>query len=306
MTEVSREFDDYLAPIDQLFYLCKEIYDEIDHLSKPFIVIGGQAVSYWLEYFDLDQRLTSAQRAQATSIDIDFCGNNEDFQLISDKWEVLIRRPTIDDATPEQGVCLLRHRETHEIKSIDGLFYLDIGELFNNNQHQPNQVDFLSLPNGFEIQDFENRKLVQHTEMLEFPPEFELASRENLLVLNPIGCIKSRMYNYYRLKAVRDPELELARIKLLLAPLSLYLQKSLLENGFKATQPYIKLAMQLAKSRLGVEIAVNHGIDISQAISHFVEEQQSTLPEKFLTHQFANWKQGLDAKVERKVVFYSQ
>lgn len=297
-------FTNYLAPLDQLFSLSEEIYSELDGLNKPLIVIGGQAVNYWIEYYDLDSNLTDKQRAQASSVDIDLCGSKEDFIAITDKWEVTFRKPPIDQATPEQGICLLVNKVTERIKESDGLLYLDIGELLNTGDIQPNQVDFLSEPNGFKAIDFKNSRLLQHTDELKFPAEFKLNSHPNLKILNPIGCIKSRMSNYYSLKAVRNPELELARINLLRAPLSMFLQESLLTNGFKITQKYLSLAMKLAKSNLGMEIAILHGIDLSLPLSHFVEQQKASLPKEFVSEQFHRWVRGFEKKRERKITCY--
>ena len=35
--------DNHLSPLDQLFLLNKEIYDQLDTLEKPIIVVGGPA-----------------------------------------------------------------------------------------------------------------------------------------------------------------------------------------------------------------------------------------------------------------------
>ncbi|MCG6316695.1 hypothetical protein K6U66_02655 [Vibrio alginolyticus] len=290
----------HLAPLDQVFHLCKEIYTHLDQLNRPVIIIGGQSISYWLEYYDYVSALSDADRALATSVDVDFCGSKADFLVLTERWNVKFRVPNIDQSTPEVGISVLLHRDTGKIKETDGLMYVDIGAWINKQQEEPNQVDFLELPMGFEGHDFKHGRLLQHTELFEFPSEFELAPVDNLRVLNPIACIKSRMLNYQYLKKAKDPERELDRINLLILPTALFLQSSLLEFGYRHTRKYIDLLMVLAKSRIGMELKYQ-GIDLSEVLVFFVDVQSKNLPRKFIDNEFVYWLDGLERKFERKL-----
>lgn len=298
--------DNHLSPLDQLFYLNKEIYGQLNKLEKPIIVVGGQAVSYWIEYFSSLYTVTDVDRAQATSVDVDYCGARDDFLVLTDKWKVNFNIAPMEHSTPEIGNSILRDRNTEKIKETEGLMFVDIGAWVENQGEEPNQVDLLELPMGFKGIDFQYKRLQQHTVKFEFPDEFQLEPNENLLILNPIGCMKSRMLNYKFLKRVKDPVREIERIKLLIPPVALFLQASLIDNGYKETRKYIDLLMILAKSALGMEIRYYQGIDLSGILDFLADAQRSLLPIQFINDELPQWRAGVERKFDRKVQQYQE
>lgn len=298
--------DNHLSPLDQLFYLNREVYSELDSLKSPIIVVGGQAVSYWLEYFAQQFNITDADRANATSVDVDYCGSKEDFFRLTDKWKVQFNIASIDEHTPEIGNSLLKDKNTHQIKEIDGLKFVDIGAWIEDRDEEPNQVDLLLLPAGFTEKDFKNKRLEAHTAYFEFPDDFELTPHANLRILNPVGCIKSRMLNYRQLKRQKNPEREIERIKALIVPTSIFLQTQLIEHGYKKTRKFLTLLMKLSKSHLGMEIRYRHGIDLAAVVSFVVEAQRELFPPRYISEQFPRWQKGIEKKFERKLRQYSE
>jgi hypothetical protein len=298
--------DNHLSPLDQLFFLNKEIYEIIDLIEKPVIVVGGQAVNYWVEYYSQQYEVTDAIRATATSVDVDYCGNKEDFSILTEKWKVEFNKPPIGDSTPEIGNSILRDKDTNKIKEAEGFLFVDIGAWVEDKKEKPNQVDLLDLPVGFERLDFENNRLTQHTIPFEFPGDFVILPHEKLRILNPVGCIKSRMLNYKCLKRQKSPALEIERIRTLIIPTVLFLQSNLIENGYKSIRPYLDLLMILAKSSLGMELRYSYQIDLAQLLSFVVDSQKSLLPEKFIHQEFHLWMAGVERKFQRKVVQYEQ
>lgn len=293
--------DNHLSPLDQLFLLNKEIYDQLDALEKPIIVVGGQAVSYWLEYYSQLHTITDIDRAQATSVDVDYCGTKGDFLILTDKWKVTFNIAPMEHSTPEIGNSVLKDRYTDKIKETDGLMFVDIGAWVEERGEEPNQVDLLELPMGFKNIDFQCKRLKQHTTHFEFPDEFELVPNDNLLILNPIGCIKSRMLNYKFLKRVKDPTRELERIRLLIPSVALFLQISLMDDGYKQTRKYIDLLMILAKSSLGMDIRYHQGIDLSAILDFLAHAQNERLPKEFINTELPKWRAGIESKFEKKV-----
>jgi len=45
----------YLNPIDQLFELNREVIPSLEKFEHPIIVVGGQALFYWIDYY-LEQK----------------------------------------------------------------------------------------------------------------------------------------------------------------------------------------------------------------------------------------------------------
>ncbi len=290
-----------LVPTDQLFELNREIYPILETLAHPLIVVGGQAVSYWLAYYDIEDKLTDEQRLQATSVDIDYCGTKHDFEKCSETWNVDFEIPSIGDATPEIGHSILRDRITQNIKEHDGALFVDIIEWEEHHKQAPNVVDILRTPAGFSNIDFENKRLLQHSSLFEFPTEFGLDLHEKLRILNPIGCLKSRLLNYWLLSKVKNPAKEVARIKLIIMPIIYFLTEQLHENGYRETRKYIDLYMILIKSQASMKLFISEGVDLSIGLSYFVEENKEALPSDFVDIEFALWKSGVEMKIERKV-----
>lgn len=263
--------------------------------------MGGQAVSYWLAYYDIEDALTDEQRLQATSVDIDYCGTKEDFQKCSETWNVNFDIPNISDATPEIGHSILRDKITQNIKEHDGALFVDIIEWEEHQNKAPNVVDILKTPAGFKDIDFKNTRLLQHSSLFEFPSEFKLEQHKKLRVLNPVGCLKSRLLNYWLLSKVKNPTKEVARIKLLIMPIIYFLTDQLHEKGYRETRKYLDLYMILIKSQASMKLFISEGIDLLVGLSYFVEENKSKLPSDFVDIEFVRWKSGVEMKMERKV-----
>ena len=289
-----------LVPTDQLFELNREIYPILDTFAHPLIVVGGQAVSYWLAYYDIEDTLTDEQRLQATSVDIDYCGTKQDFEKCSDTWNVDFDIPSISDATPEIGHSILRDKITKNIKEHNGALFVDIIEWQEYHNQIPNVVDILRTPAGFRNIDFENKRLQQHSSPFEFPSEFKLELHEKLRILNPIGCLKSRLSNYRLLSGVKNPTKEVARIKLLIEPIIYFLTDQLHENGYRETRKYLDLYMILIESQASMKLLIFEGVNLLIGFSYFVKENTGILPSKFVDTEFALWKSGVEMKIKRK------
>jgi len=289
----------YLAPIDQLYELNSEIYDIADTFPSPLIVVGGQAVNYWLNFFNITESLSNEELLTATSVDIDYCGKKDVFKACASSWDVKFNIPDINSATPEIGNSVLKNAITDEIKSSDGALFIDISDLAEHNTLSPNIVDFLPVPAGFKKLDFEHSRLIQHTSMFKFPSAFNHTSHPNLRILNPIGCLKSRMLNLKILKRVKDPKVEVARIKLLIIPIGYFLQLSLIQHGYRPTRKYIKLLMILTKSKQGINLRIIHGVDLSIILLNLVENHKDHLPNGFCDTEFPDWIKSVDEKYSR-------
>ncbi len=96
-----------LKPLEQLFQLNREAYTKLDELSKPLIVVGGQAIGYWLKYYadmlDIRPEYTEA----IYSVDIDYAAKLKDIQLINDEWNSQFLPTPEDHPPPSLAVIVL-------------------------------------------------------------------------------------------------------------------------------------------------------------------------------------------------------
>jgi hypothetical protein len=293
------ENQNILSPLDQLIFLNKEAYPVLDRLSQPLIVIGGQAINYWLTYYNVIEKLTEEEELTATSYDIDYCGQLDDFLKCAESWNVKFEKPSIDDNSPELGHSLLLNIDTNQIKEEDGALFIDFFEYLINKNKKANVVDLLPIPTGFKSIDFKSSRLKQHTIPFQFPDIIELEPHPNLLILNPIGCLKSRIQNLFKLRAVKNPQVELMRIKLLSFPVDYFISEQLENNGYRKTRPFIQLLMTMAKTRIGFDLAIKHGIDLSLWLSNIIEKNNEYFPSQFLEKEFPFWLTGYVNKLER-------
>jgi hypothetical protein len=292
----------YLEPLEQLFELNKEIYPILDDLSDPLIVIGGQAINYWLYYFDCINELTDIQRISAASVDIDYASSHIEFEKISKVWHVKFNKAPIDHATPEIGNFVLRDKVTNQIKKSNGALFLDIAA-FEKRQISPNQVDIFHLPYGFRTIDFKATRLDQHTSHFEFPSDYNLDTHENLRVLNPIGCLKSRILNWSKLSKVKKPQFELERIKILARPCIYFIGNHLEKYGYRRSRKYIDLLMILCKQKSGINLAIEQSVFIYQLLEQITTNYSDYLPQEFIDVELPRWIEGLKEKIERLSVY---
>lgn len=295
---------EYLAPLDQLLILSDQVYDSLEDLSKPLIVIGGQAINYWINYFQLTSQISDIDLLSATSYDIDYSCSSADFELLAKSWNVETRKPSIDDITPELGNILLIDSTTNSIKAFEGAKFVDYYEVTYHNREAPNVVDALELPHGFKRNDFLGRKLEQHTSALNFPDELGRDAHPMLRILNPIGCLKSRLHNLMSLSHVKNSDNEKVRIKLMLLSIIEFLSDELSLGGFKHVKKYIDLLLLISKTHLGFKLDCVYGLDIPATIEIFIEKNRAQVPDKFVNFELALWKNGYDKKRKRMYDFF--
>lgn len=143
------------------------LYRAVNQLTpKSVILVGGQSLSFWVDYFEIDiPRETGAYLTQ----DADFLGSKLDAQRLADALGADIKIAGIDDNTPNTAV----------------LTYI-------GKEGKPLLIDFLSVIIGIEPQEIKDRAT-----------PFKWGDRD-IYVLNPMLCLKSRIENLYLIPRKRD------------------------------------------------------------------------------------------------------
>lgn len=97
---------DILTPLEQLFELNKEAYKCLNTLKNPLTVIGGQAVSYWVNYYEYFLSHTYNIEAMH-SVDIDYLSKKMDIKLINEAWNTELYYSN-DEPPPSLAKILLK------------------------------------------------------------------------------------------------------------------------------------------------------------------------------------------------------
>lgn len=239
-----------LSPLEQLFYLNKELVTHIEDFKSKVIVVGGQAVAYWLNKYKLQIPLDKIEEQKIQSNDIDYVALYKDVKTFADIWDVddpdLAK---VETPPPSMGVIFLKKKD--EIKHLeDGRLFLDSDSFFDVQEVKSNLVDIIDLPSGYEHKDFdENSKNFDvYTTTFEFPDELKVTPSERLRVLTPIGCFKSRVSNIFRTDKPKD--IEIARLKALGYPIYYYFQDLYLDNNenFRAIKKHLDVFIGILMS----------------------------------------------------------
>lgn len=148
--------------------------------SENTVLIGGQAVAFWIRYFKIHAQLP------ALTVDIDYLGTKAEAKRASARLKLphTLKIATFDDHTPNSALL-----------SVNLAGY-----------PEPVLIDYLASIIGVESKAIEKSAVVV---------EFE---GEPLRVLHPLQLLQAKIWNLYRLEQKRTPEgIEQARLAIEIA-----------------------------------------------------------------------------------------
>lgn len=148
--------------------------------SDSTVLIGGQAVAFWISYFSIEPRLPGL------TADIDYLGTKAEARRASARLKIRhkLKVATFDDATPNTALL-----------SVEMEGY-----------PEPVLIDYLASIIGVETKAIEKSAVI-----VEF-------QGEPLRVLHPLQLLQAKMWNLYRLEEKRTPEgIEQARLAIEIA-----------------------------------------------------------------------------------------
>ena len=148
--------------------------------SENTVLIGGQAVAFWIRYFNIHAQLP------ALTDDIDYLGTKAEARRASARLKLphTLKIATFDDNTPNSALLSVALKGYPE----------------------PVLIDYLASIIGVESKAIEKSAVVV---------EFE---GEPLRVLHPLQLLQSKIWNLYRLEQKRTPEgIEQARLAIRIA-----------------------------------------------------------------------------------------
>ncbi len=148
--------------------------------SENTILIGGQAVAFWIRYFKIRARLP------ALTVDIDYLGTRSEAKRASARLNLphTLKIAAFDDHTPNSALLSVTLKGYPE----------------------PILIDYLASIVGVESKAIEESAVV-----VEF-------AGEPLRVLHPLQLLQAKIWNLYRLESKRTPQgIEQARLAIEIA-----------------------------------------------------------------------------------------
>lgn len=148
--------------------------------SANTVLVGGQAVAFWMDYFDIASRLAALTK------DIDYLGTQKEAKLAAKRLSFphKLKVATLDD--PPRNTALL---------SVAMQGYAE-----------PVLIDYLSG-----IVGLDTKQVARSAVTIEF-------EEEHLRVIHPLQLLQSKIWNLYQLTEKRTPEgVEQARLAIEIA-----------------------------------------------------------------------------------------
>lgn len=154
------------------------LLDALGGLSQQVVLIGGQALNYWVEQYLAEGRVPELDvDAPFTSKDIDFCGPRS---VVPDVAARLhrgrARQATLDDVTPNVGVVE-----------------------FEDSTGSQRLIDFLGDPFGMNAAD-----VLRTSVMVDLYDGAGNPTGHQVRVMDPVACMESRVHNVVGLPAQYD------------------------------------------------------------------------------------------------------
>lgn len=171
---------DNLHPLEQLDILNNQVKDLINF---PLIVVGGQAIAYWIWKYQKAFNYNVFSNKKLFSYDIDYVASKENLKQLSEIWNIQLQMN--DHGQPPSIGIMLAKDKYNKIKEYKGL------KFYNEEIDMPNIIDFIFSPAGF---DYNIIKKLPEKYFLKY---FDSDS-SSIFILSPLGCLKSRLANIYQ------------------------------------------------------------------------------------------------------------
>ncbi|WP_299665056.1 hypothetical protein [uncultured Psychromonas sp.] len=292
-----------LKPLDQLFLLNLEIHKNLDKIAEPILVVGGQAVAYWLEMYSDIIEMNAKDEFASQSVDIDYATCTNNAQLMADFWGVDVK---FAKNHPPPSIAVMKLVDySHNIKkNDDGFLFIDIDEYNNERKLEGNMVDIIDLPAGFSNELRSNTKYAKlYSSPFIFPESFKIEPSTKLRILSPLGCLKSRITNL--LDTPKNNEIEIIRIKLLREPLAYYLQDVAEEEGFREYKRHLDSLKDLILSREGIQLYTLYDVNLIE-VYRLIAISTPDTPNSFIDKELPSVLKKMNEKYTNRKAAYNK
>ncbi|WP_413730153.1 hypothetical protein [Sodalis sp. RH22] len=287
-----------IPPDEQMVKLNRYLIRNAEKLPSPVITVGGQAVMYWLAVY-MDAYTEKPDMTFINSIDIDYVARNEGIAAIAQIFNVNAEIQTTF-TPPSLAVLALIDAGTGKVKEDEhGLF-------LNPEVNEPNIVDIIDRPSGFESDDFIGKKLALNTELFQVLPEHygDVTCNDKVRVLNPIACIRSRLSNATVPPMQKDPLTEAARIRALAIPAYNFLLEKFECLPFRQGRVYLDYFCSMIWQRNYRRYQIEHKLPLYRIIEKMLDEiklkpNDFNLPENFYHIELPRKLEHLRTEYER-------
>lgn len=246
-----------LHPLEQLEILNREISNV--NLSHPIIVVGGQAVAYWIWKYQNMFKHEVLSDKRLFSYDIDYTCFVDDIRLLSEAWNIPYYLNK-NGQPPSIGILLTKDKNG-KIKQYDNKYF------YNENIKDANIIDIIDSPAGFD-----KKYLYNNINML-CEPYFR--NNQNIVILNPIACLRARLFNIYGNVKRSSINLEIERIRSLNVTILCFLVNKISNNDSKLVFKYFNLFKETILNSQVAKIDAKYDLYLRSVLNYFIRHKAS-------------------------------
>lgn len=246
-----------LHPLEQLEILNREISNV--NLSHPIIVVGGQAVAYWIWKYQNMFKHEVLSDKRLFSYDIDYTCFVDDIRLLSEAWNIPYYLNK-NGQPPSIGILLTKYKNG-KIKQYDNKYF------YNENIKDANIIDIIDSPAGFD-----KKYLYNNINML-CEPYFR--NNQNIVILNPIACLRARLFNIYGNVKRSSINLEIERIRSLNVTILCFLVNKISTNNSKLVFKYFNLFKETILNSQVAKIDAKYDLYLRSVLNYFIRHKAS-------------------------------
>lgn len=244
-----------LHPLEQLEILNREISNV--NLSHPIIVVGGQAVAYWIWKYQNMFKHEVLSDKRLFSYDIDYTCFVDDIRLLSEAWNIPYYLNK-NGQPPSIGILLTKDKNG-KIKQYHNKYF------YNENIKDANIIDIIDSPAGFD-----KKYLYNNINML-CEPYFR--NNQNIVILNPITCLRARLFNIYGNVKRSSINLEIERIRSLNVTILCFLVNKISTNNSKLVFKYFNLFKETILNSQVAKIDAKYDLYLRSVLNYFIRHK---------------------------------
>lgn len=246
-----------LHPLEQLEILNREISHL--NLTHPIIVVGGQAVAYWIWKYQNMFKNDILSDKRLFSYDIDYTCFVDDIHLLSESWNIPYYLNK-NGQPPSIGILLTKDKKGSIKQYHDKYFY-------NENIKDSNIIDIIDSPAGFD-----KKYLYNNINML-CEPYFQ--DNKNIVILNPIACLRARLFNIYGNVKRSSINLEIERIRSLNVTILCFLVNKISTGDFKLVFKYFNLFKETILNSQVAKTDAKYDLYLRSVFNYFIKHKSN-------------------------------
>ena len=227
------------------------------NLSHPIIVVGGQAVAYWIWKYQNMFKHEVLSDKRLFSYDIDYTCFVDDIRLLSEAWNIPYYLNK-NGQPPSIGILLTKDKNG-KIKQYDNKYF------YNENIKDANIIDIIDSPAGFD-----KKYLYNNINML-CEPYFR--NNQNIVILNPIACLRARLFNIYGNVKRSSINLEIERIRSLNVTILCFLVNKISTNNSKLVFKYFNLFKETILNSQVAKIDAKYDLYLRSVLNYFIRHK---------------------------------